>query len=773
MRFGFFIILLTKIIFSANSIENNGVPTASFSTSGDLCPNSEIDFIDNSSTTVGTIVLWAWDFGDGNSSNVRFPSHTYTSSGSYNVRLTVVNSNGDLDEILVPMNIGPAPIVSFEVSNTCASETQIFSSMSSVSPGSIDSYLWDFDDGNISTSENPTHSFGAPGVYNVTFSAFSAAGCEGSVTEEIIIYEDPVALFSSSEVCLGESTVFNNESSIINGNLTYSWDFGDGNSSSLLNPSHTYSSSGVFSVTLTATSTNGSCVSVANGTATVNELPVADFNTSSECDGDNVVFTNNSTGDNLTFFWDFGDNNTSTSFEPSHVYDLPGSYIVELEVTSDDECSDSFFKRVDIYQNPSPIFFIGDACLNDDIEFSNLTNEQGNTYLYDWDFGDSNTSSDKNPTHTYSTSGTYTVVLTATTSDGCSAIYTDHIKVSQHPQADFSVSNGCDNELNTFNNETTINVSETIDSYEWDYGDGSVSSGETGSHTYDDPGIYDVTLRAVSGNSCDDIATKQITIFAKPIPDFLFSGECDGNNITFSNESTVSEGTLNYLWNFGDGDFSTEINPTHEYATEGTYTVSLEARNNLGGCNTIIEQEVEVFQELSAEFDFTPACFGEEVVFDNQSIGSDVTFLWNFGDGNTSTNFEPTHLYESPGSYISKLTINSEDGCVRTHEARVDVYENPLPVFFTSDACENEEVFFTNLTDESAGIQSYLWNFGDGNSSSEKEPTHTYSVTGVYDFSLTVTTADGCENIVNDKIEIYETPTVDFSVVSVCNGEVS
>ncbi|WP_370089268.1 PKD domain-containing protein [Ekhidna sp.] len=775
MKAGVLKLMIVAIALSFSHIAYTAsklVPTASFSVSGTQCQYVAVDFIDGSSASVGTIVLWAWDFDDGSSSNVRNPSHVYSEAGDYDVRLTVVDSNGDVDEFVATVTVEPVATVDFDITSAdnCLLTNQTFTSTSSISSGSVTGYEWDYGDGSVSFGEHGSHTYSTTGVFEVEFTAISNLGCRNSITKTVTIYEEPNADFVFTYVCLGEEMNFTNTSSISSGNLSYIWDFGDGNSSTLVNPTHKYASSGDFTVSLTATSSNG-CETVTNKNVTVNSNPVSSFDVNPVCFGSNAVFVNNSTGTNLSFQWDFGDGNVSTTFEPTHEYEQPGSYIVNLEVTSDDNCSDIFSKRVDIYNNPSPTFFVADNCLESSVLFNNLTNQAGDTYSYSWDFGDGNSSTSKSPTHTYTISGTYTVELTATTSNNCVSTYSDQVTIWDHPVADFNVTDGCSSVSNAFVNTSTI-ASGSIASYQWDYGDGSSSKGVTGSHSYANPGVYDVTLTAKSENGCEDEVTKQITVYAKPATNFSYSGACDGNIITFANESSVVEGNLNYTWDFGDGSTSNQINPSHEYASEGVYTVSLEARNNLGGCFTILEKDVEVFQELSSSFSFTSVCYGDEVVFDNTSVGTGVTFNWNFGDGNTSSFFEPSHPYESPGSYIVSLKVTSNDGCVRESESRVDIYSNPTPIFIAENDCADEEILFSNLTDET-GVSSYFWDFGDGSTSTQREPIHSYSLNGSYTVSLTVETTNGCQTTVSDEIVIYEIPVADFRVSNVCDGSLS
>ncbi len=765
--------LILSFLYLTASDTKKAVPTASFTVSGTHCQNRAVQFTNTSSTTVGQIILYRWEFDDaeGSESSQENPTHVYDQPGTYTVRLTVLDSEGEFDEVTQSITVEPAPTVDFtiDLTDNCISTTQTFTS--SVT-GSIATYNWDYDDGGFFTSGvNGVRDFSAPGTYAVTLTVTSTLGCSSSITKEITIYEEPVADFTFEDVCDGDEVQFTNTSSITNGNLLYSWNFGDGSPiSTLPNPSHAYAADGNYTVTLTTTSADGLCQSQDSQMVTVNANPVSSFLAPAICFGDNTNFTNNSTGTNLNFNWNFGDGNTSTQFEPTHVYASAGSYAVSLEVTSDDGCVNRSEQLLEVYADPEPVFFVDDDCLRNIVEFSNLTNPEGDTYTYAWDFGDTNTSTDENPSHTYATAGTYTVTLTATTSNNCSATYQQDVVISDHPTTSFTFVDGCKGEPNVFTSTSTITPGNTIDSYIWDYGDGGTSIGATGTHTYQEPGVFDVKLTTISDKGCEDELIQQITIYAEPEPDFSFDGACEGNLITFTNESTVlGGGSLNYTWDFGDGSpTENTTDPSHTYATQGIYTVTLTVRHNVpAGCEAVIQKDVEIFQNLTSSFTVGHECLGDAVTFDNTSIGTGVSFLWNFGDGNTSTQFEPSHIYASPGSYITTLQVTSNDGCTRISEERVDIYADPEPVFFVEDNCLLNRIEFSNLTNPEGDTYTYAWDFGDTNTSTDENPSHTYAAAGTYTVTLTATTSNGCVASFNGDVEIWDHPVADFDIPDV------
>lgn len=761
-------------LLASGKIYASNLPVASYSVLGIQCQNAAVNFIDNSSTSGGFIVLWVWGFDDGSSSNVQSPSHVFSEAGDFDVRLTVIDSDGESDVFISTVTVQPAPVIDF--SNTsldmCYLTPQDFTSDITIASGGISGHQWTYGDGSISFGQNGSHSYSEPGIYTVTLTATSNLGCNHSFSREITIYDEPVAGFQYEDACLGNEVSFTNTSTIPNGNLSYLWNFGDGNTSTLVNPTHEYITSGNFLVTLAASSTDGGCETTVQHAVSVYDNPTSAFTADPVCFGDEVTFVNNSTGNNLQSLWNFGDGTTSSNFEPTHQYEAPGSYIATLQVTSADNCHRTSEEEIDVFSNPLPVFFTADQCLDNAALFSNLTNESTESYTYAWGFGDTQQSTLKNPEHTYDLPGTYTVALTATSASNCQTTFQSDIIISPLPVVDFSIANGCDGVNNTFVNESEI-ASGSIVLWAWNFGDGSTSSSLDGSHTYQNSGTYEVTLTATSENACLSSSTQEIIIFAKPVTDFSFSDACNGNLIDFTNNSAVSEGFMTYLWDFGDGWTSPNINPSYEYQSPGIYTVSLQVSNNLGGCTTTQEYEVAIFENIVSAFAADPVCFGDEVTFVNNSNGNNLQSFWNFGDGTTSINFEPTHQYEAPGSYVATLQVTSADNCVRTSETEIDVYPNPLPVFFTADQCLDNTARFSNLTNESTELYTYSWDFGDTQQSTLKNPEHTYGLPGTYTVALTATSASNCQTTFQSDIVIYPLPVVDFDVVEVCDGDLS
>ncbi|TVR81371.1 MAG: PKD domain-containing protein [Chitinophagaceae bacterium] len=543
----------------------------------DVCDGSAVIFVNNSTIQTGAL-SFVWDFGDGNQSTDINPVYTYASTGVYTVTLTVVSDNGCEDIYTNQVEVFPQPTADFEVSNACAGAEVSFVNLSD-SAGVNINYHWNFGDGNSSTSENPVHIYTVPGIYNITLTVESLDGCVDSIVKNIEIYPQPNASFTiSSDICEGEQIQFNNTSSISIGVLNYMWDLGDGNVSISSNPIHSYDTAGVYEVTLIAYSNFG-CVDTVQQSVIVYPTPTANFNFTSTCYGDTVNFTNlsSSTFGNLTYLWNFGDGNTSTDENPQHFYQTIGTFNVSLTVTGENGCLDTRTKSIQISNPPTANFIASSVCQGESVSFTNLSTVASGNLTYSWSFGDGNGSFDIDPTHTYGSSGTYEVTLTASTSFGCSHSISRVIKVHPLPIPDFDHEDVCLGETMNFTNLSMIDTG-SITQFFWDFGDGNVSFQQNPTHLYWESGTYSVTLTVTSDKGCSNTISKQVAVHPEPIFRIVSDGDkefCEGESVTLSVSNTAN---YTFEWNTG------EITPLIAVTETGWYVVTV--TNTFGCSNT-------------------------------------------------------------------------------------------------------------------------------------------------------------------------------------------
>jgi PKD repeat protein len=422
---------------------------------------------------------------------------------------------------------------------------------------------------------------------------------------------------------------------------TYLWEFGDGGTSTLTNPTHVYAE-GVYEVCLTGYNVYGSATTCQEIVAVTPPTALFDFS------GDpTVTFTDLSLNEPTSWDWDFDDGGTSTLENPVHTYAFNGIYNVCLTVTNAGG-SNTFCQNVFVTSYAAPLAnftYSGDPT----VTFTDLTT--GDPTGWSWTFGDAGTSTEQNPVHTYATNGTYNVCLTATNALGTSTSCQD-VTIGSYLAPTVIFSHAGDPTV-TFTDLST----EDPTSWSWDFGDGSFSTEQNPVYTYAANGTYNVCLTATndigSNTGCEAVV---IASFAAPEALFTHTGDPD---VSFTNLTV--DATL-WFWNFDDGAFSSEENPVHSYTANGTYNVCLEATGP-GGTDVYCEDVVvgAVVITPVADFDFFFGVGGSVSFFDN-STNAPTTWAWDFGDGGTSTEQDPVHVFTEGGTFNVCLTAGNAGG---------------------------------------------------------------------------------------------------------------
>jgi PKD repeat protein len=409
-------------------------PVADFSgtpVSGDV--PLTVAFTDLSTHTPDT---WLWDFGDGTQSNLQNPEHTYATAGLYTVILGVSNScgpNSMFKPDYIDVTIPPPPVASFTASDTSGC-TSLDVDFTDTSTGLIDQWHWDFGDGEMSNEQNPTHSYIAPGFYTVTLVVDGPGGSDDMTRESYIsILDLPVASFSMSDTTgLAPLTVdFTDLSGLAD---TWSWDFGGDGNSSLANPSHTFTTDGIYPVRLIVGNSCGTDTTFQDVVVVTPAAPVADFtaDTAGGCSPLAVAFTDASTGDITSWYWTFGDGASDTLQSPSHTFSTAGVYDVSLEVTGPGGTTGkTITEMITVTSAPRAMFAVSDTLIvmPNAVNFTDLST--GAPTSWTWDFGDGVTDTLQNPAHTYTANGIYSVTLTASNACGSDILVkTDLVVVS-------------------------------------------------------------------------------------------------------------------------------------------------------------------------------------------------------------------------------------------------------------------------------------------------------------------------------------------------------
>lgn len=507
-------------------------PDVSFDASN-ICLGDVASF-KNTSTLDGTdYMLNSWEFGDpdasvtDDNSEIKDGFWSYTAYGNADVTLTVINGEYPLFKYSVTKSITvtPKPELDFKVLNACEQSPIQFNNSSSLPVAGTIAYEWDFNGEGSSIDESPTFTFNTPGQRVVTLTG-TANGCDATLSKNAYQFEMPTANFTTNGACNFVDVEFLNSSTIPNdANMGFAWDFGDGGISRLENASHAFATSGSKTVTLTATSEFG-CVSVKNGTVSLNESPEADFAWDAACNLTPVSFTRTGSvpngGANSSYAWDFNGESTSAMENPQYLFPKVGTKIVSLTVADLNGCSSSITKELDVVLQAVADFEVADVCEGDEAVFTNKSTVAAGDLQYEWDFNDNGaTSSDLSPRHAYPVTGStqiISVTLKAIVPGGCSDEISKQLTVNAAPDASFTV----DKEGRTVSFDAAAGNSL----YQWRFGDGASDDSEDPVYTYEnvDVGTFEACL-ATKNAECWSESCQTITINLAGVEDLTLNND--------------------------------------------------------------------------------------------------------------------------------------------------------------------------------------------------------------------------------------------------------
>jgi gliding motility-associated-like protein len=540
-------------------------------------------------------------------------------------------------------------------------------------------------------------------------------------------------------------------------------------------------------VSLTVTNASGSNTKTVTAYITVYSAPTVNFtvNDTAGCPPHAVTFTDQSNPvvpGPATYHWSFGDGNTSTLLNPGHNYPASGYYNVTLSVTNSGGCVSSLTKPnyIHVYTPPDANFSAAQTSFCNIPATATFTPAVvgSGPYTYSWAFGDGGTGTGGNPSHTYSTAGSYTVTMIVTDVNGCkdTVVKPAYINVGLL-DANFTVTPaaGCVNTPITFNN-----VSVGAGSATWDFDDGNTSTSMSATHVFTAAGTYDVKLVVFNG-ACSDSVTIPVTIHPQPDADFegVPIDPCPAPALIQYNN--LSTGANSYAWAFGDGGTSSQANPSHTYNANGWYTVTLVATSSFGCKDTIVKPQYMKVYDLVLDAGAIPAqgCVPLDVQFGTATYTNTpfpvgpypygtASTSWDFGDGNTSTDPSPMHTYTTIGTYTVHCTVVTDNGCTQVDSFVIHVGPKPN-TFFTAAppiVCNHDTVFFSNQT---TGATNYVWDFGDGGSSGATNPYHIYTTSGTYTITLHAYN-NGCDSAYTvDSMILIHPPTAIFHAVYNCD----
>jgi len=799
----FFLLGFGKIDAQAPSPDFSATPTAG-------CGPLHVQFTDQSA---GAPLFWSWDFGNGQTSIQQNPQVVYGSPGTYSVTLIVRNKDGSnvvrKDNYIT---VYPFPNVNFtsNLQLACAPSTIQFTDKSDPRQGSISSWNWNFGDGASSTAQNPAHTYSQTGYFTVSLTVANSGGCSftSSVPRYIRIVDGIQPNFTFDQVSPACTPPFN--VNFINqtagpGNLSYAWNFGSGASpagSTATSPSNiNFPNSGDYNVNLQVVSSLG-CSQTLQKTISFSKYIASFTAPATACLNGPVTFTNTSTPVPTNSLWDFGDGTSKTGTPVTKNFSTLGTYNVKL-VNRYPGCVDSTIVPVTVMNTPAPQFTVSDtvACQpNFTVQFTDRTPGAPTTWL--WDFGDGQTSTAQNPSHTYMASGTFDVSLTTSGGAGsCSGTTkkTSYIKIkapivsinNANGLGTCAVGSGGNSEILT----PTLHITSLtpISSYLWTATGASPNSSNAANPTfsYATAGDYNINVVVTTVDGCTAQATSTVSVGVPATTpsnlDFTINNAsgnpitsvCGRDAVTFT---ATPNGAYTYSWDYGDGTVSgPQLTNTITYSYSKPAPApgaSITLRLSSHGCPILATHNLVVNPPFP-NFGWKVTCDPNTapVDFTDSSLTSNPTsYTWNFGDGGTSTSPGPStphYVYNTLKPYPVSLTI-TDGACTQTYSKQLLLAQvNPQLQAPGTGLCKHDPFPLQSTTklnptsvDTGQYISSYIWTVG---SLPPVTATSVYSATvdtnGTFNVTLNAVDINGCPHISTTPVSVHIIgPTAHFKM---------
>lgn len=785
---------------TTTQITVNAAPDANFTAPDSTCQNL-VNF-NGGITTIGggaTITGFNWDFQNNGiidiNNGAAAQNFTYPSPGLYSVMMIANSNNGCKDTIVKTVKVMPVPTAAATIlpSLNCEQTVQFNASSSQVAlPYSISSFSWDFtNNGSTDTTgsgANMSHNYGAPGTYTASLTVTTYGGCTNTITIPVTVLPKPdLSLNMPASICGLLFQPTSTGSTILPpATITgYSWDFNGDGVFEIINgtasPTFNFSQSGNFNVTLVAIGSNG-CSDTTVQALAVNSIPGGNVTVSPTINCNQTVTLTANIGNSQvnSFGWDFDGNGTvdqtTVGNGTNHNYPGPGTYNTQVVLNGVGACESTLNATVVVNPVPSAQFTYTPASqcsmtINFDASGSSVGNPS-TIATYAWDFTNNGsydfTGTNPNTFNTYPGGGTYTVKLKITTNAGCVDSIIQQITIFELPNAAYTFSpvNICNQQVTFDASGTTVGSNSTVTSFNWDFtGDGVTDLSDTNpvnNYTFPSPGTYNVTLIVISTGICHDTISQ--TIVVNPVPAIQFnipSESCnpqvlmDATGTTVAAPSTLTQPT----WDFnGDGVADANgLSNNHTFPGPGTYNYTFNV-NTSQQCPAQANGTIIIHPQPDVNFNVQSVCESETANFTNQTTSNGgnptINYAWDFGDGGTSNQTDPTHNFSGSGTYNVTLTATTNNGCTDVITLPVNIRPDPVAAFLASPDCYQIVAFISQSSAPNSTIDSVYWSFGDGTGSNDSTIIKTYSEPGNYVVTLVVTNTDGCISTITQTIEV-------------------
>lgn len=695
------------------------------------------------------------------------------------VKAVAMTNNGCFEEAIKDITIYPNPDYSFIAAPEEACYPAHFQFIAE--RGGVQ-YRWYFGkNDSVYGSSVETHDYPFNPIQDTTITVTLIGTsetyyCNDTTSRDITIFPGIKSNFavSKTDFCAPDTISF---TKLTTNATLWNWIFGDGNSDPVTaNPSHIYINPGLTTnlipVELYVESVNG-CSDVKSviisAKPEVNPSFIAD---TIGCSPFTVEFTNSTPGYSYKYLWRFGDKTqNSASISPPHVYknlnQTDTTYTVTM-VASKDGCIDSTSKNILVHPNLVAGFSVDTNQVCEPFKI-NITDESQGAYTssYFWSFGDGIDTNINSPTlsHIYNTSPdkrNYYKLYLKVSNTKCSDSMSRVIIVNPRIKADFILDANACSPFQTQIIDNSIGTGSRT--YIWDFGDSTVNAAPSPVYNFvnnsDTNKTFKITQLITSEYNCSDDTTKTITIYPKPVANFkTFPRLQFFPEATYNFTNLTGKGPWQYKWDFGDKDtIASDSAVSHTYShwakKDNDYKISVKLIAYTNNCNDTAFDELFLFAPKPiASFDsLTSACPPIEVNFINTSEWGEA-YEWDFGDGTTDTVRNPaTHIYQKSGEYVVKLTVTAEGGKdITSHN--LQVYEKPEIEFNVEPTTVTVPEDIIKCFNNTKYGARYLWDFGDGTTSVEWSPSHTYMADGKYYISLIAWSDYDCtDTLVNDSV---------------------
>jgi PKD repeat protein len=623
-----------------------------------------------------------------------------------------------------------------------------------------------------SLEANPQVKYAVAGNYSIALEVSTPQGTSVRVKNvQVVGLVAPDISILTDGACAQRLVDFTSQSV---GSITgYSWNFGDGQISSVAEPVHTYSSAGQFEVALEVTAANG-CLNRTSELIRIYNKPVADFNlpvSNPICSNQEYTFTNTSSydvGSNPVWHWIVNSTHASNLQNLVTTFNTNANREIILQASIPGCVSEKVINLSNIQTGPVLDFAVTNGCQLEGISITNSTTSP--VLGFSWAFGDGESSIESNPTHTYNNFGVYDVTLTANNAAGCSNSLTKSITIYSKPTANFSLALppfSCSGSASQFTDLTPSPTDSNITLWNWTFGDtqNNVAAINNPSHMYATAGDYSVSLNVVTNFGCTSEITKTVTIAQTPNVDFTNTALCLNQPATFTPTATTE--IKAWLWGMQNLTYTAQ-SPVHAFTTSGNQTVTMAATGN-NNCVKSVTKNLSVPVPVTINFSANSTCAGKPAEFTETSLtGLDpaVSWSWDFAGQASATTSSATHIFPATGNFNVRLNSTRQSGCTYSSTRSIAISQAPVSQFSVSTESGGAPLA-VGFVNTSSGATSWLWNFNDADqtTSTEFSPAFTYNQLGTYQAELIARNNLGCTDSFTKTIFVVE-PQINVAVTN-------